>query len=196
MPTSVTQWAIVAETDLPLDSARIYRDHVQTVVRWVGRLAGPSYSARDVEDLVQEIFLRVHERLSSFRGDAQMTTWLYAIAENVVLMRRRKDRIRRFFGFSGDPATLDPASLKPTPLEDLERRQSAKLLYRALDSIADKYRTVFILFELEGLSGEQIALLEKVSPVTVRVRLGRARAQLIQEIERIGRTTKTLKERP
>jgi RNA polymerase sigma-70 factor (ECF subfamily) len=165
-----------------LTSEEVYRQHMQLVARWASRLAGPGL---DVEDLVQEVFLRVHRLLPEFRGDAQLTTWLYSVTHNVVRTRRRRERFRRLFGFTGDPDRLHVVASGPTPLEALERRRSAELIYRALDGVPEKYRTIFILFEIEGLSGEEIAQLTGVKLATVWVRLSRARAQLVKRFNKL-----------
>ena len=168
----------------PAGCAEIYRAHVQQVARWVGRLGGPHI---EVEELVQEIFVRVHQLLPEFRGEAKITTWLYSITQNVVRSRRRRESFRRLFAFSGDFDTLQVASSRPTPLEELERRRSAELLYAALDKLAEKYRTVFILFEIDGCSGQEIAELTGIRVETVWVRLNRARNQLAARLEKLER---------
>jgi len=185
-PDVVDPLVLPAAPAVSLDIEDIYYAHVAQVTRWVGRLAGPGH---EVEDLVQEVFLRVHRRLSSFRGESQLSTWIYAITENVVRARRRGERLRRLC--SGGPS-LDDLQLRapgPTPLEALERRRSNALIYAALDGLAEKYRTLFILFEIEGLPGEQIALYTGISVATVWVRLTRARAKLAARLERLEKRT-------
>jgi RNA polymerase sigma-70 factor (ECF subfamily) len=162
-----------------LDSTELYRAHVHDVARWARRLAGPRL---DVEDLVQEIFMRVHQSLPSFRGEARVTTWLYGITHNVVCSRRRRERLRRFFGAPAEQPEIEAVPGPATPLELIERSQSVQLVYAALDGMADKYRSVLILFELEGLSGEEIAALTGLKVATVWVRLSRARAQLLERV--------------
>jgi RNA polymerase sigma-70 factor (ECF subfamily) len=150
----------------------VFREHVQTVARWVSQLGGPS---ADIEDLVQEVFLVVEKKLPSFRGSGKLTTWLYRITALVVRAHRRRLRIRnRFFGGAEAEGENVP-TLAQGPLETLEQREAILLVHRALDGISEKLRTVFILFELEGLSGEEIADVLGVQIGTVWVRLHRAR---------------------
>jgi RNA polymerase sigma-70 factor (ECF subfamily) len=152
------------------------------VARWTARLAGPR---ADVEDLVQEVFLRVHRRISGFRGDCEVSTWIYAITENVVRSWRRRDRIRRLFGWdASDVQALQLAAPGLDPAGTLERRRSAELIYRALDALADHYRNTFIMFEIEGLSGKEIAQLTGVRESAVWVRLNRAREKLAIRLEK------------
>jgi RNA polymerase sigma-70 factor (ECF subfamily) len=73
----------------PWTVEEVYRRHAVLVIRWASRLGGP---ALDVEDVVQDVFVRVQKDLHAFRGDAQMTTWLYQVTRNVVGHRIRKER--------------------------------------------------------------------------------------------------------
>jgi RNA polymerase sigma-70 factor (ECF subfamily) len=149
----------------------LYRTHAQTVARWASRLGGPSV---DVEDVVQEVFLVVQRRLDGFRGDAHIATWLYRITANVVRWRRRKEKWRRWLAGSADDVAGRIAARGPTPLEALE-------VYRVLDGMRERYRTVLILFEIEGMTGAEIAKLMGTKPDTVWVWLHRARKQFREQ---------------
>jgi RNA polymerase sigma factor (sigma-70 family) len=157
----------------------IYRDYGALVARWVLRLGGPRF---DAEDAVQEVFASVAERLSEFRGDAKLTTWLYGITENVVSEQRRRERVRRWFSASVAEAAKNAEASRPLAFETIEQRQATQLLYRALDRMREPYRTALILFELEEMSGEQISELKNVKIATVWVWLHRARAQLAKHL--------------
>ena len=164
------------------DLDAIYRAHAGTVARWAAKLAGPG---NDVEDLVHEVFLVVRRRLGEFRGDAKVTTWLYRITERVARQSRRKDRFRRWFSRARQFDIEDAiAPVRLTPVDDLERRQSTEACYRILDGMPDKYRTVLILFELEELSGEEIAALTGLKLATVWVHLHRARSRFLADMRR------------
>jgi RNA polymerase sigma-70 factor (ECF subfamily) len=166
----------------PLDLATLYRAHAGTVARWAAHLGGPSV---DVDDLVHEIFLVARRRLVEFRGDAKVTTWLYRITERVVRDGRRKERVRQWLGRvrrADVEQALSPTPL--TPVEELDRRESRETVYRILNRLADKYRNVLILFELEGMSGEEIAALTGLKLATVWVHLHRARAGFLTEMKR------------
>jgi RNA polymerase sigma-70 factor, ECF subfamily len=169
-----------------MDLDALYRAHASTVARWANRLAGPG---ADVDDLVHEIFLVAGQHLSEFRGEAKVTTWLYRITERLALARRRRERFRHWFSraraFDIENA-FSPS--QPTPVDVLERQQSIESVYRMLDRMPDKYRTVLILFEIEELSGEEIAALTGQKESTVWVRLHRARAHFLNESKRaLGR---------
>src|SRR6185436_17074685 len=66
----------------------VYREHVMTVARWVARLGGPLL---DVEDITHDVFVKVQRELPRFRGDAQLTTWLFTLTSNTVRTRRRTE---------------------------------------------------------------------------------------------------------
>jgi RNA polymerase sigma-70 factor, ECF subfamily len=163
----------------PLRTEDVFRDHGHRVARWVQILGGAGF---DVEDVVQEVFLIVHARLDRFRGDAKLTTWLYALTANVLRQRRRKERVRRLArGLGWD--VNDERSHEDTPHEKLERQQAVRRVQRILDTLPEKYRTPLVLFEVEGLSGEEIAELTDTKLRTVWVRLHRARAGFLKALK-------------
>jgi RNA polymerase sigma-70 factor (ECF subfamily) len=168
----------------PPELGELYREHAGTVARFAQRLGGPSL---DVEDVVQEVFLVAHKQLPSFRGEARVTTWLYRITENVVRHRRRKERFRRWLGGSSEEVGGKQASLRPTPVEDLERREASRTVYRVLDQMSERSRTLIILFELDGKSGEEIAELTGQKVGTVWVALHRAREQFLERLRKLDR---------
>jgi len=166
------------------DVASLYRAHAAKVGRWAARLGGPSI---EVEDIVQEVFLVAKRRLVSFRpdGGGSVTTWLFRTTERIVKATRRKQRLRRLFGVApaDDGAGADIAGSIPS--DELERRQEIALVYRVLDRLPERQRRVLILFELEGLSTDDIAALVGARVGTVRVWLYRARAAFLQHHEAI-----------
>jgi RNA polymerase sigma-70 factor (ECF subfamily) len=165
----------------PPTVAELYRVHAPVVARWAARLGG---SQVDVEDVVHEVFLVAQRRLPEFRGDAKPTTWLFRITDLIVRAHRRKARMRAWLGRrlaeDRDPTGL--GSVQISPVEDLVERERAALVYRALDALGEKYRSPFVLYELEGLSGEEIAALTGIKLATVWVRLHRARARFVARI--------------
>ncbi len=178
IPHLVSQKTEAPCPPVALEVGALYRAYGTRVARWVGRLA----PELDREELVQEIFLCAHQRLPSFRGEARVSTWLYGITQNLVRNRRRKEWVRQLW--SRVSATTAPR-LSTSPLEELERREAARNLYRALDKLPEKDRNTFILFEIEGLPGVEVAELTGQSVAAVRVRLSRARARVGGELERL-----------
>jgi RNA polymerase sigma-70 factor (ECF subfamily) len=163
--------------------AGLYREHAELVMRWALRLGGPGL---DAEDVVHEVFLVVRRRLPEFRGDAKMTTWLYRITERVVKEQSRKQRLRRALrGLVGDYADELPPE-RFGPYESVQRQHAARLVYKALDGLPRNHRTVVILYELEGHSGEEIADLMGAKLATVWVWLHRGRAKFAERLRALG----------
>ena len=170
-----------AHAEVPLELGAVYDEYAQRVASWAARLAGP---ALDPEDLVHEVFLTVHRQLADFRGDAKLSTWLYRITANVVRDRRRQERRRWLRNLlAGREAERAPAG--PTPLEELVQRREATAVYQVLDGLKQTQRTLLILFEMEGHSGEEIAELLGIRLETVWVQLHRARQKFQARLERL-----------
>lgn len=168
----------------PADFDTVYRAHVDRVARWAARLGGPGI---DVDDVVQDVFIVVHRQIAGFRGEASLSTWLYRITANVVRDRRRRDRWRRWLTvLTPDSAARLPAS-GATPVEAFEQREAIERVYRVLDGMNERYRSLIVLFEIEKLSGDEIAELTGMRPGTVWVVLHRARAQFEKRLARLVR---------
>jgi RNA polymerase sigma-70 factor (ECF subfamily) len=93
--------------------------------------------------------------------------------------------MRRWLMLPDARAGVDTASPAPTPLETLQRRRAAELTYAALEALNENHRSAFILFEIEELSGQQIAELKGVSVSTVWVWLHRARARFLERLAKL-----------
>jgi RNA polymerase sigma-70 factor, ECF subfamily len=156
----------------PVDIEAVFRRHRGDIERWASRLGGPLV---DAEDVAQEVLIVAHRRLPEFRHEAQLQTWLFKTTQNIATTHRRRERMRRWL--RGMPLDYAEELRAPGPsvLEEMEQREAAAEVYSALDRLADKYRSIVILFEIEGLSGEEIASLVGVPLATVWVRLHRGR---------------------
>jgi RNA polymerase sigma-70 factor, ECF subfamily len=167
-----------------------YRAHAKTVSRWASRLLGPG---GDCEDVVQEVFIVVRRKLPRCDGAAEITTWLYEITVRVVQDWRRRRRWWSWATGRGPspsrgrlpPPPSPPAEGAHDPVARLEGRERALTFYRFLEGLGEAYRTTFILFELEGLSGERIAEITGARLGTVWVRLTRARRIFIQRMRQL-----------
>lgn len=159
----------------PAAFRQLFKEHRAQVARLVHRMTGGS---PDLEDLVQEVFVQVHRSLGSFRRESRLSTWIYRIAVNVVLMHRRSQRSR--------PALVsvpeDALSEDDQPDEQLARRRRVAALYRLLDGMSEKKRTVYVLHELEGLAPAEIAKIVGAPVLTIRTRLFYARRSLLSEL--------------
>lgn len=137
--------------------------------------------AHEVEDVAQEVFLKVFTRIAAFDGRSQFYTWLYRVAVNAAKDHVKK-RVRR-------PAVaLEEADAFPGAAEDPEahaaRTETQRLVRAAIDALPVRYREVLALREIEGLSYDEIANVLGISIGTVESRLHRARARLKKRLEK------------
>lgn len=147
----------------------LYDAHVDRVYRLAFRMAGEDDLARD---FTQETFVRVHQRLDQFRGDAAFSTWLHAIAVSVSLNGLRKvGRHRKRERELDDGVHVHARPNRSEP--DLKDRLKA-----AIDGLPGIYRTVFLMHDLEGYNHREIADALDVAEGTSKARLHRARARL------------------
>lgn len=173
--------------DRPFGAAfrALYEQHFRFVYRIVARLAGPD---ADVEDLVHEIFTIAGQKLPSFEGRARETTWLYRIAANVVSADRRKRRRQRLLGLRW-LRPLPEDECVEGPDRDVERSDAQRLVHEVLSQMSEKKRTVFILFELEGLPGHEIAEMVGCPLDTMWTRLFHARRDFRKKLAERGITS-------
>jgi len=149
----------------------LYDRHVDRTWRLAFRLLGDEEVARDC---VQDTFIRAYQRLPQFRGESSFATWLHTVTVRLALNRRKRLRQerRREVEFSIAEDTV-PAEDGPAPAPALRRR-----IQRAVDELPDIYRTVFVMYDLEGFSHEEIAGRLKIAIGTSKARLSRARMKL------------------
>ena len=146
----------------------------------------------EAEDVVQAAYVLAFTRLGAFRGDSQLSTWLTRITLNEALgrMRRRRDLtglgdIEMRMNSSGGEVLQFPTAQQATDPEiELARNQARHLLETAVDGLADDFRAVFVLRDVEGMSTEEAAALLGIKPETAKTRLHRARRMLRTAIEK------------
>ena len=134
----------------------------------------------DADDLAQEALLKAFRAIGSYEGRAALGTWLYSVTRSVCYDHYRS-KLAHARGAEdpldelGESAQVSPL---PGPDRQLEARDDAELLWRALKALPAEFRVPLVLFEIEGLGYEEIANVEGVPIGTVRSRLSRARQQL------------------
>ncbi len=158
----------------------LYEQWFSDVSRWV-RALGAGDADRD--DLVQDIFLVVHRRLSDFDGH-NVAGWLYQIARRKVRDHRRLLWVKHLFGNTSSPLTDATLATTSGPLDALETKQKQALLQTLLEKLNEDQRAAFVLFEIEGNSGEDIAALQGVPINTVWARIHKARKKLQEQAAR------------
>ena len=150
---------------------RLYLRHVgrvQGLARWL-------MDQQDVDDLLQEIFIRVWEKLHTFKGQAAFKTWLHRLATNVILRRRaeRTTHMQRYGGSDLELGQLSERHAPPGLRIDIEV---------AVDRLPAKAREVFVLHDMAGYKHEEIGRLLGISPGTSRSQLHHARMALRQHL--------------
>jgi RNA polymerase sigma-70 factor (ECF subfamily) len=158
------------------DFHAIYDAWFDEVSRWVRAMGGPD---ADRDDLVQDVFVVVHRRLHAFDGE-NLPGWLYRIAAHRV---RDFLRLRWVQNFMRRGAQLSDMSDRlpsgaPTPAALLEDKEKRVLIDRLLSKLGAPQRAAFVLFEIEGYSGDEIARIQGVPLNTVWARIQRARKTL------------------
>jgi len=152
----------------------LHRQYYATTLHVLKRLGVPSHQ---LEDASQEVFLDVFRYLPRFRGEADVKTWVYRICVSHARTLRRRARLTALLA-----SVLTPLAerIAQSPIEEsLATRQ----LSRALERLTEAQRPVFVLFELQGLSGQEIAAIIERPEATVFRRLHDARARFVQAVE-------------
>jgi RNA polymerase sigma-70 factor (ECF subfamily) len=152
----------------------LYLRHKRDAARLCHRMVGPR---ADLEDVIQEVFIQVFRSLSGFRGESRFSTWLHRVTVNVCLMYLRAQQSRPQVNRSSQ-VPEQPTAETDSPASGAATAQRLRALYRILDSIAEKKRTVFILHELEGVSASEIATIVGAPVLTIRTRLFYARREV------------------
>jgi len=161
------------------------------ILRYLTNLVGRP----DAEDLTQEVFVKVNQALKTFRGESQLSTWIYRIATNVALDKLRSPSFRQTGGKSlsgdsigeGEIEIMDknPWTGENTP--SIETSVVRKVMNQCIRGVVEKlpesYRTVVVLSELEGFRDDEIAEILGVSLNTAKIRLHRSRARLKKDLE-------------
>lgn len=160
-----------------------YRERVYAVVY------NMTSNREDASDLTQDAFIKAFQSINRFQGQSSFFTWLYRIAVNSTLTHLRKAKLRTFFSFEkineDDKTTELLAQLtdKKGADRDLYVRELQEKLNEAMQKLSIKHRTVVTLFEIDGLSHEEIAEVVGCSVGTVRSRLHYAKQLLQAELQ-------------
>jgi RNA polymerase sigma factor (sigma-70 family) len=167
-----------------LSFEQVVQDHQEMVFRTLLRLTG---SREHLDDLAQDVFLRLYRALPSFRGDALITTYLYRIAVNVAQdewKRRRKDRDTHV-SLSDDTSGWEDRLAHPdrNAEEQLEEREFQQSVEEQLQCLSQIERNILVLYHQEERSYEQIAAALGMPIGTIRTHLHRGRKKLREGIQ-------------
>ncbi len=157
-----------------------YRSVYNTAYRMLGAESAAS-------DATQATFLKVYEALESFRGDASFSTWLYRITMNVCLddLRRRRNEPQSLTAEDdeGEPTgERDLPDESDEPARSAEQKELQRLVHEAIGRLPEDFRTVIVLYDIRGLSYQDIGEALDIPLGTVKSRLNRARHALREEM--------------
>jgi RNA polymerase sigma-70 factor (ECF subfamily) len=157
---------------------RVYRTHVDRVFSVCVRMVGDRARA---EELTQDVFVRAWDKLGSFRGDSQVSTWLHRLAVNVVLNDREAEGRRRSRHDDGveDMDSIAHGDVRALPVPGLSLD-----LERAIATLPPGARKVFVLHDVEGYTHEEIAGMLGVTSGGCKAQLHRARMLLRRRLTR------------
>ena len=144
-------------------------------------------SPEEAEEVVQEAFIRVFMKLDTFQRNSQFFTWLYRIAFNSALTRRRRKRARVSLDHCRENNGLEVTDEGDSVDEPMLREERVVMVRQAMRTLTDEHRTILVLREMEEHSYEDIAEILEISIGTVRSRLSRARRQLKLALEAMQR---------
>jgi RNA polymerase sigma-70 factor (ECF subfamily) len=191
LPNTDTALIVRCQERDPAAFDEIVTRYKQKIFNYVYRMIG---NGDEAEDVTQDVFVKMYVSLPSFRSEASITTWLFKIAGNLCIDRYRK-RSRREQAMGGETISLDYRSEAepsgagggPTvevpdrdtePQRILEQAELDRQIQAALAELPDKMRAVVLLHDIEGLSYEEIAQIERCPLGTIKSRLFNARQQL------------------
>ena len=166
----------------------------QLVHKYRERVFGIVYNMtsnrEDTADLTQDAFIKTFQSINRFQGQSSFFTWLYRIAVNSTLTHLRKHRLRTFFSFEkidqDDPVSAEVVSALTDATgadQATFTRELQEKLNEAMQKLSIRHRTVITLFEIDGLSHQEIAEVMDCSVGTVRSRLHYAKQQLQSELQ-------------
>jgi RNA polymerase sigma factor (sigma-70 family) len=165
---------------------RLLRDlvceHSARLQRFIVKHIGNPHEA---EDLAQQAFLEAAKSYQTFRGESQLSTWLYGIALNLVRNHLSRAPDQRY-EFVNDSVLLEHAGPGLSPEHALEQDQTMRMLQQSLEELPTSMRDILLMVGLDDISYEEAAALLSVPIGTVRSRLSRARSALREKLAQKG----------
>lgn len=157
-------------TNVNQNQEQLFKDLYQKYGLKVQRLClGYTGNQMEAEDLLQEVFVKVWQNLYKFRGDSQISTWIYRIAVNTCLYHLRSTKNKRSVDLTQAPPLLD--------LEDSHKEQQVQFLYKAISELKESDRLIITML-LEEIPYVEMAQIIEISEVNLRVKIHRIKQQL------------------
>ncbi len=173
-----------------IDFQKIHADFRPKLLRYLTRLVGE----QEAEDLTQEVFVKISQALHTFRGESQLSTWVYRIATNAAVDRMRAPSFKRI-DRNGVPDGSDVGEVEivdkdlwtgeeaPSLEQQVCRKERYECYQGFIQDLPPNYRTVVALGELEDLAANEIAEILGLSVDVVKMRLHRGRARLLKALK-------------
>lgn len=160
--------------------------HQRLVAHIVGRIV---QRREDVEDISQEVFMKVYRKLKLFRGDSKLSTWIAKIAYNTSISHVRG--LKKELSYDESPALVANVSDETRNQKGIEREEAKKYLLELIEELPVHYRTVLTLFHLEEFSYREIEEITEMPEGTIKSYLSRARKFLKEKLEKVVEAEKT-----
>ncbi len=143
-------------------------------------------NVEDAEEITQDVFLKIHERLGTFHKKSSLKTWIYRITINKSLdLIKHKKSAKRFFIFgkkSENASELSAISTFEHPGIDLVNKENAAILFKIINELPENQKTAFILSKLDGLGNSEISEIMNLSISSVESLLFRAKTTLREKL--------------
>lgn len=141
----------------------------------------------DAADVMQETYIAAYENLPKFKGNSSFSTWLYKIATNFALMKMRKEKGRkiseeRLKDLSKHLYETTITDWTESPVDYLKQQELKETLNKAIETLPPKYRSVFVLHDIEGLPIAEVADILSISKAAVKTRSHRSRLYLREKL--------------
>lgn len=146
----------------------------------------------EAEDLAQEVFITVYRKIDLFRGESPLATWIYRIAYNLCMNRRkylgrRRDRERQVFDETAERGMVESGTMSTSaqisrPDQMAEGRQMERLVQEAISALDEEQRVILVLRDVQNMSYESISEITGLPAGTVKSRLHRARMALKERL--------------
>jgi len=186
----------VVEDSHPIDESRLIDETLAGDSAAFGRLVG-KYQDRlyntmahlvgldDARDLVQDAFVQAFVKLETFQRTSAFYTWLYRIAFNLAMSRKRRQRPSVSMDGLRERTGHEPVDCSAAPQDRLEQQELAGQVQAALATLSEEHRIVLVLREMDGCCYETIAEILELPVGTVRSRLHRGRMQLREHLKQV-----------
>jgi RNA polymerase sigma-70 factor (ECF subfamily) len=178
---------VVEKPATPHEFREVYEARFHDVLRWIRAMGGRE---EDLDDLAQEVFIIVRRKLDGFDGQ-NLNGWLYRITQRTVRDYRRAAWFRNLLArrkvSDHEGALLKLVEPGRGPAEEQELREAQRSLRLVLERMREKHRAAFVLFEIEGYTGEEIAELQGTPVATVFTRLYHARREFAAIVKQLTR---------